>query len=70
MARNAIGIVSTHDLALAAIPDSLGERAVNFHFEDRVEQGRLVFDYKIKPGVVMTSNALKLMRSIGFGIDA
>jgi len=69
MERNAIGIVSTHDLALTRIPDSMGVRAVNCHFEDRFEAGQLIFDYKLKPGVVKTSNALELMRAIGLGVD-
>jgi MutS domain V len=66
--HNAIGIISTHDLALAQIPALFGERAANCHFEDRIEGGRLSFDYKLKPGIVQTSNALKLMRAIGLGI--
>jgi hypothetical protein len=65
----AIGIVSTHDLALARIPDTLGGRAFNAHFEDRLEDGKLIFDYKLKPGIVQTSNALELMRSIGLGVS-
>jgi hypothetical protein len=65
--HGAIGIVSTHDLALAEIPATMEGRAVNCHFEDRLEAGRLIFDYKLKPGVVKTSNALELMRSIGLG---
>jgi hypothetical protein len=65
--RSAIGIVSTHDLALSQLPDMIGDRVFNFHFEDRLEDGRLLFDYKLKPGVVKTSNALKLMQSIGLG---
>jgi hypothetical protein len=68
--RNAIGIVSTHDLALAEIPETMGERAVNCHFEDRFEDGQLIFDYKLKPGIVKTSNALQLMRSIGLGVGS
>lgn len=67
MDRGAIGIVSTHDLALAEIPATLEGRAANYHFEDRLEDGKLIFDYKLKPGVVKTSNALQLMRSIGLG---
>jgi len=67
--RGAIGMVSTHDLALARIPESMGERAANFCFEDRFEDGQLIFDYKMKPGIVKTSNALQLMRSIGLGVD-
>lgn len=67
MDRGGIGIVSTHDLALAEIPNTMAGRAVNFHFEDRLEDGKLIFDYTLKPGVVKTSNALELMRSIGLG---
>jgi hypothetical protein len=69
MNRGAIGIVSTHDLALAKIPEELGERAINCHFEDQFVEGKLAFDYKLKPGIVKTSNALELMRSIGLGVD-
>ncbi len=67
--RGAIGIVSTHDLALTRIPEAMGARAANFHFEDRFDAGQLIFDYKLKPGVVKTSNALELMRAIGLGLD-
>jgi DNA mismatch repair ATPase MutS len=66
--RKGIGVVSTHDLALTEIPKAFGDRAVNRHFEDRIEDGRLHFDYKLKPGIVQTSNALKLMRAIGLGV--
>jgi len=70
MNRGAIGIVSTHDLALAEIPKTMEGRAANFHFEDRLEDGKLIFDYKLEAGVVKTSNALELMRSIGLGREA
>jgi len=68
--RKAIGMVSTHDLALTGIPEAMDGRAANCHFEDRLENGQLLFDYKLKPGIVQTSNALELMRSIGLGVDA
>ena len=66
--RNAIGMVSTHDLALTHIADSMPGRAINLHFEDRYADGALIFDYTLKPGVVQTSNALELMRSIGLNV--
>jgi hypothetical protein len=66
--RRAIGVVSTHDLALTRIPDAMGGHAFNAHFEDRLVGDALVFDYKLNPGVVQTSNALKLMRAIGLGV--
>ncbi len=66
--RGAIGLVSTHDLALTAIPQEIGERASNRHFKDHIREGRLYFDYKLYPGIVQTSNALVLMRSIGLEV--
>lgn len=64
--QGAIGIVTTHDLALAHIPESMNGGARNYHFEDRFEEEKLTFDFKLKAGVVQTSNALKLMESLGF----
>ena len=66
--RGAIGLVSTHDLALAQIADSLAPRAANVHFEDHIEDGRVVFDYRMRAGVVTKSNALALMRSVGIEV--
>ena len=66
--RGAIGLITTHDLALADIAGELGERAANVHFEDHIEDGRMVFDYALRPGVVRKSNAIELMRSVGLEI--
>jgi DNA mismatch repair ATPase MutS len=66
--RGAVGMVSTHDLALAAIADQLGPRAANVHLEDQLIDGQLRFDYRLKPGVVQHSNALALMRAVGLEV--
>jgi hypothetical protein len=66
--RGAIGLVTTHDLALTRIVESLNGRGANVHFEDHLENGRMVFDYKMQPGVVRRSNALELMRSVGLEV--
>ncbi len=66
--RRAIGIVTTHDLALTRIVEALNGRAANVHFEDHLEDGRMIFDYKMRPGVVARSNALALMRSVGLEV--
>jgi hypothetical protein len=66
--RGAIGLVTTHDLALARLADVLAPRAANFHFQDQLEDGRMVFDYRLHPGVVQKSNALALMRAIGLEV--
>lgn len=68
LSRGAIGLITTHDLALAEIAGQLNGHAANFHFADRIEDGRLHFDYRLTPGVVQTANALKLMRSIGLDV--
>jgi DNA mismatch repair ATPase MutS len=66
--RNAIGLLTTHDLALAHIAEVLAPRAANVHFEDHLEDGKMTFDYLKRPGVVHKSNALELMRSIGLDV--
>ena len=68
--RGAIGLITTHDLALTAIADSLSPRAANMHFDDRFEGGEIVFDFRMKPGPVTRSNALALMRSVGLDIGS
>jgi DNA mismatch repair ATPase MutS len=66
--RGAIGLLTTHDLALAHIAEVLAPHAENVHFEDFLENGRLAFDYRLRPGVVRKSNALELMRSVGLQV--
>jgi hypothetical protein len=63
--RGAMGLVTTHDLALARVADALAPRAANVHFEDQMVDGRMVFDYRLRPGVVTRGNALELMRAMG-----
>ena len=66
--RGAMGLFTTHDLALADIAEGLKTRAANVHFEDRIEDGQIHFDYVMRPGVVRKSNAIELMRSVGLEI--
>ena len=66
--RGAIGLATTHDLALTAIAERLGRPRRNVHFEDRFEDGVLTFDYRLKPGVVQSSNAIALMRAVGLDV--
>jgi DNA mismatch repair ATPase MutS len=66
--RGAVGLTTTHDLALTAIADQSGGRAVNVHFEDQFVDGELVFDYRMRPGPVTHSNALALMKAVGLPV--
>lgn len=65
----AIGLVTTHDLALAKAADALAPKARNLHFRDQMVAGEIQFDYRLHDGVVQHSNALELMRSIGLAVD-
>lgn len=66
--RGSIGLISTHDLALADIGDGPDGHLRNVHFQDELTNGRMTFDYKLRDGVVTKSNGLELMRSIGLNV--
>jgi hypothetical protein len=68
MQRGAIGLISTHDLALTdfELPDAGALR--NVHFEDAIVDGRMTFDFRLRDGVVTRSNGIELMRSIGLQV--
>jgi DNA mismatch repair ATPase MutS len=68
LGRNALGLVTTHDLALTEIVATLGDRAANVHFEDQMTGATLAFDYTMRPGVVQKSNAIALMRAVGLEV--
>jgi hypothetical protein len=64
----ATGAVSTHDLALAAAPE-LAPVSDLVHFAEQFTRGAdgltMTFDYRLRPGVATSTNALKLMEMIG-----
>lgn len=68
VAQGAIGIVSTHDLALTDI-DVAGHGGLgNKHFQDHLDQGQIKFDFILRDGPVTKSNGVELMRSIGLEV--
>jgi hypothetical protein len=66
--KSAFGLVTTHDLGVAEGAGKLGDRVLNHHFIDHVEDGKLSFDYKLRQGVVPRGNALQLMREVGLPV--
>jgi hypothetical protein len=64
----AMGAITTHDLAITEIVQQIGERACNVHFADSIAEGLLHFDYRLRRGVVQTSNALEMLRSCGINL--
>ena len=63
--HGAIGVVTTHDLAITEVA---GDRVRNAHFEDQLQDGKMIFDYHLREGVVTRSNALELMRTVGLEV--
>ena len=66
--HGAIGLITTHDLALTGIARALSPRSVNVHFEDWFDGQELRFDYRLKTGPVTRSNAIALMRAVGLDV--
>jgi hypothetical protein len=66
--RGAIGLISTHDLALTEIAGLEAGAVENVHFQDELVDGKLKFDFKLQSGIVTKSNGIELMRSIGLDV--
>jgi len=64
----AIGLATTHDLALTEIVQTLNGLADCSLFADQLVDGRMFFDYQLRPGVVRKNNALEVMRSLGLDV--
>ena len=68
LASGAIGLISTHDLALTNIGGQQDNRLHNVHLQDKIEDGKMKFDFKLQDGVVTKSNGIELMRLIGLKV--
>ena len=68
LSRGAMGMVTTHDLSLTEIAAIFAGDVRNVHLQDKVENGQMSFDYKLRDGVITHSNALELMRMIGLDV--
>jgi DNA mismatch repair ATPase MutS len=64
----AMGLVSTHDLELGDLAKE-STYIKNFHFNEYYQNGQIYFDYKLKPGVSTTRNAIFLMKMAGIDIN-
>ena len=65
--KHGLGLIATHDLELARLADEVSQ-VVNYHFRDHVVDGRMAFDYTLRPGPCPTTNALKIMRLEGLPV--
>jgi DNA mismatch repair ATPase MutS len=65
---SAIGAVTTHDMGLCQLSDELMTHVNQFHFQESVQNDRMTFDYKLRPGPVTAGNALRLMKLLGLSV--
>lgn len=68
VAAGAIGLVSTHDLALTSIGGLPPDTLRNVHFQDDLSDGQMRFDFTLREGIVTKSNGIELMRAIGLKV--
>ena len=66
--HKAIGLVTTHDLSLTEIVDEWQDAACNVHFIDTFKDEEILFDYKMRTGVVAEGNGVRLMRLMGLDV--
>ena len=64
----AFGLFATHDTSIAQHPSMQGFNLIAVHFTDILEDGAMHFDYRLRNGVVTSSNALALVASLGIPI--
>jgi DNA mismatch repair ATPase MutS len=72
--RGAMGAVSTHDIGLLDLPPALDAKLDKVHFEEQVQEvpggaSKMTFDHRLREGVVRSTNALRLMKLVGIGVD-
>lgn len=64
----AAGAVTTHDLSICELATEREGRVKNVHFRDQITDGEMTFDYRLRDGVVTTTNALEVLRRAGIPV--
>jgi hypothetical protein len=68
--KKAVGMVATHDLQIAQLEQQYPNYIRNFYFDIQVQNGEMLFDYKIKHGECKTFNASLLLKQIGIDVES
>ncbi len=66
--KKGAGVLSTHDLELVRLADEM-PAITNYHFAETITDGRMTFDYTLRPGPSPTTNALTIMQMEGLPVD-
>lgn len=61
----AVGVLSTHDLALTALADKLTPKGANVCMQSADENDPLAFDYRLRPGACQQRNGWAIVRRMG-----
>lgn len=61
----AIGLISTHDLALTDLVGQYGGRVINVHFAEYYENSEMRFDYRLHPGALTHTNGMNVIAALG-----
>jgi len=69
VSQQTAALVATHDLQIADLADEDPGLVRNFHFDIKMQNQDMFFDYKIKDGACKTFNAAVLLREIGLGVE-
>jgi DNA mismatch repair ATPase MutS len=64
--ENAMVFAATHDIELTHI---LEKNFSNYHFQERIEDKQVLFDYKLYQGKAVSKNAIKLLDMLGYPHD-
>ena len=64
----AVAMVATHDLRLAGLEQELQQSIENYHFDVKVNNEELFFDYRLTPGICSSFNASLLMKKMGIKV--
>ena len=64
-----LGLITTHDLELGVLAKECPRCVSNYHFTDEITGNQIHFDYRLKPGISQTTNAIALMRMVGIDMD-
>lgn len=69
-ASGGLFLLATHDQELAALATEATVPGVfALHFRDEIVDGRMVFPYRLEPGVATTHNAIRLLEITGYPKD-
>ncbi|HSI89824.1 MAG TPA: hypothetical protein VK927_01850, partial [Adhaeribacter sp.] len=66
--RSASGFISTHDLELGQLENEMPQSVSNYSFNSTIEGDKIIFDYRLQPGLCRSFNASKLMQLMGIAI--